>query len=466
MPKEFRLPDLGEGIHEGEIVDVLVAAGDRVLDGQPFMVVETDKATVEIPSPVTGIVKEIRVRPGEMVKVGQVLAVFLDEKEAEAEARSQRPVREAVAEPAPAQPAPGDREMEKPREAPGAPVATPPAAPSGAATAAPAAEAEGPVPAAPSTRRLARELGVDIRLVPPGGPGGRVLSEDVRAFAEKAAKGVETPRLTPDLAAEPAPATPAPKVQAAAFVETPPLPDFSLWGPVERIPLRSVRRSTARRMSLAWSRVPHVTHQDEADITELEAFRRKHKAEVETLKGSLSLTVFALKAAVAALKAHPRFNSSLDTETDEIVLKHYYHLGVAVDSERGLIVPAIRDVDRKSITELAIELNDVAARTRDGKAGRDDLTGGSFTITNIGVLGGTWFTPIVNYPQVAILGMGRAKLRPTVVSRGERREILPRLILPLILGFDHRVVDGADAARFLNIVTDELSDPEKLMMNM
>ena len=219
-------------------------------------------------------------------------------------------------------------------------------------------------------------------------------------------------------------------------------------------------------MALAWSQVPHVSHQDDADITELEAFRRRHKAGVEALGGSLSLTVFALKAAVAALKANPRFNSSLDTETDEIVIKHYYHVGVAVDSERGLIVPTLRDVDRKSITELAVELKNVATRTREGKVERDDLAGGTFTITNIGVLGGTGFTPIVNYPQVAILGLGRAGYRPTVVTRGERREIVPRLILPLILGFDHRVVDGADAARFVNTVIDELSDPEKLMLNV
>lgn len=465
MPKEFRLPDLGEGIHEGEIIDVLVSAGDRVVDGQAVMVVETDKATVEIPSPVTGIVKEIRVKPGEMVKVGQVLAVFLDDKEAEAEARSKRPVPEAAPAPAAVQTAQTAQRapaVGKTPEAAAAQTTAPAAAPVAKAEA-PAPEAEGPVPAAPSTRKLARELGVDIRLVPPSGPGGRVMPEDVRAFAEKPAKGVATPQPAPAPEPEPAAAPPAPP---AAFVPAPPLPDFSLWGPVERTPLRSVRRSTARRMSLAWSQVPHVSHQDEADITELEAFRRKHKDEVAALKGSLSLTVFVLKAATAALKAHPRFNSSLDTATDEIVLKHYYHLGVAVDSERGLIVPTIRDVDRKSIIELSIELNDVAARTREGKVARDELLGGTFTLTNIGVIGGTGFVPIVNYPQVAILGLGRANYRATVVSRGERREIVPRLILPLILGFDHRVVDGADAARFLNIVIDELSDPEKLMMNM
>jgi len=217
-------------------------------------------------------------------------------------------------------------------------------------------------------------------------------------------------------------------------------------------------------MALAWSQIPHVTHQDVVDITELEAFRRRHKEEIRAQQGTLSLTVFVMKAAVAALKAHPRFNASLDTDREEVILKHYYHIGVATDTERGLIVPVVRDVDRKSVTQLALELNDLVARSRSGKIEHEELIGGTFTITNIGVLGGTGFTPIVNYPEVAILGMARASLQSVVKGDAENFEIAPRLMLPLILGFDHRVVDGADAARFLGIIMEALGNPEELLM--
>lgn len=441
MPKEFRLPDLGEGIHEGEVVEVLVSVGDRVIDGKPILVVETDKATTEIPSPVTGVVQEIRVKAGDVVKVGDVLMVFLEDREAETPRRVERkepPERPAKLE-APPPPA-FQADMPTPIEAP------------------PRKAAE-PLPAAPSTRRLARELGVDLNLVQPTGPGGRVTPEDVRAFAE-----------SPKHAAEPTEAPLPPTVEAppaglpTAALQVPSLPDFSRWGPVSRDPLRSVRKATARHMALAWSQIPHVTHQDVVDITELEAFRRRHKEEVGARQGGLSLTVFTMKAATAALKAFPRFNASLDVERQEIILKQYYHIGVAVDTDRGLIVPVIRDVDHKSVMQLALELNDLAARARAGKIEREELSGGTFTITNIGVLGGTGFTPIVNYPEVAILGMARATLQPIVKGVGDTFEVTPRLMLPLILGFDHRVLDGADAARFLGMIMETLGDPEKLLM--
>ena len=415
MAAEFKLPDLGEGIHEGEIIDVLVSVGDQVEDGQSIFVIETDKAAVEVPSPVTGAVKEIKVSPGDIVNVGEVLMTFSVEGEVEEAEEAEAPVREV------------EREMKV---------------------------AEGvPVPASPSTRRLARELKVDLREVTPSGPGGRVTSEDVQAHAEKAKKVAEVPKKPPAVTAvEPA----APKAA--------PLPDFSRWGTIERVPLRSVRRATAKRMTMAWSQIPHVTHTDTADITDLEAFRRKHKAEMEAQGGSLSLTVFALKATAAALKAYPYFNASLDVDAEEIILKHHHHIGVAMDTERGLIVPVVRDVDCKSITDLSKELHDLAERTRDGKADIQDMAGGTFTITNIGPLGGTGFTPIINYPQVAILGMGRGRLQPTVLGDIEKFEIVPRLILPLALGFDHRVADGADAARFLNFIIEAFEDPEKLMV--
>ena len=317
--------------------------------------------------------------------------------------------------------------------------------------------------ASPSTRRLARELDVDLRQVAPTGPSGLVTAEDVRVFAGKAKKAAVLEEIPAEVEeAEEAPAgLLAPSILSAG---APALPDFGQWGSVERVPLRSVRKATAKHMALSWSQIPHVTHADVADVTELDEFRRKHKADIEKQGGSLSLTVFALKAVVAALKAHPRFNASLDTGKSEIVLKHYHHIGVAVDTDRGLIVPVIRDVDRKSITELAMELDGLVRRAREGKTDREELTGGTFTITNIGPLGGTGFAPIINYPQVAILGMARARLQPVVRGDTDQYEIVPRLMLPLILGFDHRVVDGADAARFMNVIIEVLERIENLLM--
>lgn len=454
MSVEFKLPDLGEGIHEGEIIDILVSVGDPVEDGQPVLVVETDKATTEVPAPVTGTVEAINVRPGDQVKVGQVLMVFT-EKGAEAA------------------PKPTSLGAEKPA-APSMPVSPPEKAPDATVAQAPppaAAPPSGPVPAAPSTRRLARELGVDIRLVTATGPGGRVTPEDVRAFAERG-RSIEVP-----LGVEPAVMAPTEEevvvLTPLAGVGSPlaepgpevgPLMDFARWGSVERAPLRSVRRATARHMALAWSQIPHVVHQDAADITDLETMRQRQKDFIAAQGGALSLTVFVLKAAVAALKEFPRFNASLDVTTEEIVLKRYYHIGVAVDTDRGLIVPIIRDVDRKNILDLAIDLKNVGERTREGKAGRDDLLGGSFTITNIGPLGGTAFSPIINFPQVAILGLAQARWQPVVRGEAERREVVPRLMLPLILAFDHRVNDGADAARFLNRLKEILEDPQKFIL--
>ncbi len=309
---------------------------------------------------------------------------------------------------------------------------------------------EGPVPATPATRRLARELKVDLSQVEPSGPGGRVTSEDVKAYAEK-------PEKKPAEKAEPGKAQPQ-----AAPVQQPQLPDFSQWGSVEEVPLRSVRRATAKRMSLSWSQVPQVTHQDVADITDLEAFRRENKAETD---GTLTLTVLAVKAAVAALKAHPRFNASLDSESRKIILKKYFHIGVAVDTDRGLLVPVVRNADCKSMLDLAGEIKQLAERTRQGDLEPKDMAGGTFTITNVGPLGGTGFTPIINYPQVAILGLGRARLQPVIRGEIENFDVVARLMLPLCLAFDHRMVDGADAARFMGDVIRLLENPQNLMLS-
>ncbi|HOI96476.1 MAG TPA: dihydrolipoamide acetyltransferase family protein [Syntrophobacter fumaroxidans] len=441
MSVEFRLPDLGEGIHEGEIVEVLVSVGDRVLDGQPVMVVETDKATTEVPAPVSGVVKEIRVKPGEVVKVGTVLMTF----EAEGRAVAVAPPEKGVS-----------REKAGGLQAP----------PAGGETRPAAAASKEPPAAAPSTRRLARELGIDLRQVAPSGPGGRVTPEDVRRHAEIQGRKPAAPAPQAAVAEEEAPIA---RTAAPEAAPTPPPAGERLGacdphGAIERVPLRSVRRATAKHLARAWAEIPHVSHQDVADITELDAFRRKHKAEIREAGGALNMIVFVLKAAVAALKAFPGFNASIDPEREEIVFKRYYNIGVAVDTDRGLIVPVIRDVDRKSVRELAVELLDVAERTRRGKAEREEMTGGTFTLTNIGALGGTAFTPIINHPQSAILGMGQARLQPVVRGDLERYEIVPRLRLPLIVAFDHRIVDGADAARFLGMIIEALENPEELLL--
>ena len=428
MANAFKLPDLGEGIHEGEVLAVLVSVGDKVKEGDPILEVETDKAAVEIPSPYTGTVSEIMVKPGDTVKVGDILITFGDGEVIKEEKKKAEE--------------PSVKKAEKKEEKEGEKE--------------PPRKAAGPVPASPATRRLARELGVDLQEVPPTGPGGLVTAEDVRAFAEKGEKK--------EAAAE---AREVKVETPSAEVKIPALPDFSKWGPVERVPLRSVRKATAKQMTIAWSQIPHVHNQDWVDTTKLEAFRKRHKAEIESKGGKLTLTVFALKAAATALKTYPNFNASIDTASGDIIIKNYFHLGVAVNTENGLIVPVIRDVDRKSITDLAIELNDLVTRTRERKATLEEMQGGTFTITNVGPMGGGFFAPIINYPQVAILGMGTASMQPVVREDGDNgHKIVPRLMMPVVLCIDHRVLDGADAIRFLKVIIDALEDPDELLMKM
>lgn len=297
-------------------------------------------------------------------------------------------------------------------------------------------------------------------MVTPTGPQGLVTAEDVRAFAGKSREaGPEEEKI----------ADKEEKVPEARPITIPPvkLPDFTRWGPVEKIPVKSVRRATARQMALAWSQIPHVYSFDDVDLAALEKLRQKHKAEVEALGGKLTLTVFALKAAVGALKANPHFNASFDVEKGEMILKHYYHVGVAVATDDGLIVPVVRDVDRKSIVELSIELKDLVDRTRKRKVKLEEMQGGTFTITNMGSMGGGRFAPIINFPEVAILGMGAARMQPTVIEKEDKSyEIVPRLMMPIVLCIDHRLLDGADALRFFNTVKNALEDPERLLLSM
>ena len=444
MAKEFKLPDLGEGIHEGEILSVRVSEGDKVSEGDIILEVETDKAAVEVPSPYTGVVEEIRVKPGDTVNVGDVMMTFAVGEEP---AKAKKPAAERAEEKKPK-----EKPEEKPLEEEKHPEKKPPGE----------KPHEGPVPASPATRRLARELGVDLRQVNASGPEGLVTAEDVRAHAEGKAKPGERREEKPEKKPEEKP------IEAKPLgVPAPKLPDFSKWGPVERVPLRSIRKATAKQMALAWSQIPHVNNQDVADMTKLEAFRRKHRAEIEAKGGKLTHTVFALKAVATALKAFPRFNSSIDTQAGEIIEKHYYHVGVAVATDDGLIVPVIRDVDRKSLLELSVELKDLAERTRQRKVNLEELRGGTFSITNVGPVGGGQFVPIINYPEVAILGMGAATMKPAVIGNEKQGyRIEPRLMMPLVLCIDHRVLDGADAVPFLRMIVEALEDPEELFMTM
>ncbi|MGW8157340.1 MAG: dihydrolipoamide acetyltransferase family protein [Desulfoprunum sp.] len=452
MSKTFRLPDLGEGVGEAEILAVHVTVGQSIREGDLLLEVETDKAAVEIPSPVSGTVDEIRVHKGDMAKVGDILISFADSATA-GPAGQPAPAAEPAAEPAAGE---GPATVpDRQAAAAGRPAATP-----SYPTAVPGA----PVPASPATRRLARELGVDLRALTAGGAGGVVTRDDVLAFAQ----GTGKPEVPPP-APEPSPAVsePSPPPEATTEIGPPVLPDFSQWGQVSREPFHSIRRATAARMTASWAQIPHVTCQDAVDITRLEAFRQQHKGEIERGGGRMTMTIFAMKAVATALKRFPRFNASLDPAAQEIVIKHYYHIGIAVDTEHGLMVPVIRDVDRKSIKELSVELQGVLDRARERRTSREEMVGGTFTITNVGGLGGSYFTAIINYPEVAILGLGQGRMQPVVVTTGEGgHDIVPRLMMPIVLCFDHRVVDGADAVRFLRQVIELLEDPDELFLTM
>ncbi|MCB0032284.1 MAG: 2-oxo acid dehydrogenase subunit E2 [Anaerolineales bacterium] len=434
MAQKFKLPDLGEGIQEAEIQEILVSAGDTVAEDDLILLVETDKATVEIPSPYSGKVQTVHVAAGDLIQVGTTLLTFDNDLEAAA-SKAESDETEADNSNSP-QTAAAETKKEQP----------------------PKHEASLPVPAAPATRRLARELEIDIHQVEGSGPGGRVTRQDVQTFAEHGD--------TASARANGEPKTASPEPVQQPFPTVPELPDFARWGEVERVPLRSVRRATARRMSQSWRQIPHVTHQDKADITDLEQLRQHYSQQLNL--ENLTLTAFIMKTVVAVLKEFPRFNASLDSDNDEIVLKHYYHLGVAVDTERGLIVPVIPDVDSKSIAMLARELAETVEQTRKGEIDLATLQGGTFTITNIGPLGGTAFTPIINFPQAAILGLGQATWAPVVQTNGnsdpQQMTIQPRYMLPVMLTFDHRLADGAEAARFCRRLIGMLEDPNELML--
>jgi pyruvate dehydrogenase E2 component (dihydrolipoamide acetyltransferase) len=493
MPTEFKIPELGENVTAGDVVRVMVKAGDTIAKDQPILELETDKATIEVPSSVSGTVKEIKVKQGDKVNVGQTV-LTVDDDGGAAEAKPAKGEQQASEKPT-AQPegaaeaggmsqaAPGKADKvaaggDKAAASKGAAERgrgttssepdeqfdehtrdKPPAAaaegggkqrPRGevvditrgsrGATAvpqpAPEAAPEGPAPpAAPSVRRLARELGVDIRNVAGTGSGGRISTEDLQSYVRNALSGA-------------GPGAPAAAPGA-------PLPDFTKWGEVERKPMSGVRRKTSEHMAHAWNAIPHVTQHDKADITALEALRKRYSSQVEKAGGKLTVTAIALKIVGAALRRFPQFNASVDSSRSEIIYKSSVHVGVAVDTERGLLVPVVRDADRKGIADLSVELAKLSEKARGGKLSLEEMQGGSFTITNLGGIGGTLFTPIVNWPEVAILGISRGAHEP--VYNGSQFE--PRLVLPLSLSYDHRVINGADAARFLRWVAEAFEQP-------
>ena len=446
-PDEFKLPELGENISQGDLVRLMIAPGTKVSEGQPVMELETDKAVVEVPSSVSGIVKDIRVKEGEKVKVGQV--IFTLEGGAPAQAEASR-IRNAPVEHVSGQHgarlafqaairAEGKTEEQAlPPDQPqqSAPVFTMPVQLGKVA----GTENRQAIPAAPHVRRLAREIGVDIYEVKGTGPGGRISEDDVKGYAKALLSAAVTVAQTPP--------------RAGHFAQ-PQLPDFAKYGKVERVSMRGVRRKTAEHLAEAWNTIPHVTQHDRADITELEHLRARFAPKAEEAGGKMTVTAIALKVCAAALKVFPQFNASIDIDKEEIVYKQYINIGVAADTDRGLLVPVIRDVDKKNIVELAVELSQLSKKAREKKLTPADMEGGTFTITNLGGIGGIGFTPIVNHPEVAILGLSRSRMEPEWIHG----KFEPRLILPLSLSYDHRLIDGADAARFLRWISEAFEQP-------
>ncbi len=440
---EFRLPELGENIDSGDLVRLMIAAGTSVSEGQPVMELETDKAVIEVPSTVSGVVREVKVNEGQKVKVGEVIFTLEGRGAVQAEpVRHHEPVEHVSGQQAArlgfqlAMRAEGKTEEQA--LPPDQPQAAPPEFSMPAQLGKVAGTDHDPIPAAPHVRRLAREIGVQIRSVKGSGPGGRISEEDIKLFAKNA------------LAA----ATAAAQAPRVGFVE-PELPDFTKWGKTERVSMRGVRRKTAEHLRQAWNTIPHVTQQDRADITELEQLRARFAPRAEEAGGKMTVTAIALKVCASALKVFPQFNASIDMGKEEIIYKQYINIGVAVDTDRGLLVPVIRDVDKKNIVELAAELTQLSKKAKDRKLTPEEMDGGTFTITNLGGIGGTGFSPIVNHPEVAILGLSRSRMEPEWVTN----KFEPRLILPLSLSYDHRLIDGADAARFLRWIAEAFEQP-------
>ena len=432
MSEEIVLPELGDGIETGDVVNILVAAGDEVTEDSILMELETDKAVIEFPSPQAGIIESVRIKNGDTVKVGQVLFT-LERKEASSEkpeTETQEGKRPEETQKTHEDQKPADEESRElssagePQEESSFPDDKKPAGK--------------PIPAGPAARRLARDLGIDLLMVKGTARGGRITPDDVKGHARQLLRTGSISSVQPEQE----------------------LPDFSQWGPIETKPLSSLRWKVAENLSSAWPRIPLVTQFDEADITELENMRKKNLDYVKQSGGKLTMTVFVLKAVVAALKALPQFNSSLDVTHKELIYKKYFNVGVAVDTPAGLIVPVLKNVDQKSFTELAIELTGLSQKARDRKVSLEDLRGGNISISNLGGIGGTGFTPLVSPPDVAVVGLSRSKEVPV----WKNDKVQPRLVLPFSVSYDHRVIDGADAVRFARLIAHELETYQELLL--
>ncbi|MBI3848701.1 MAG: 2-oxo acid dehydrogenase subunit E2 [Verrucomicrobia bacterium] len=430
---DVKLPKLGEGADSGTVVSLLVKEGDRIELNQTLLELENEKAVAPIPSTVAGVITKIHVKEGDKLSVGQRILTVA------ASPRGINGAPTAEDEPTVIQRGGGQAEARpavSAEEEPPSKPETPEAAEDRRQTTKDRSQTSGlrlptsdlPAAASPSVRQAARELGIDLTRVRGSERGGRIGMADLRAYVQRLQK----------LTAQPKPSA-APAQKATAEVV-----DFSKWGEISKKPMSSLRKVISRRMAENWNTIPHVTQFDDADITALLELRKKYAPAYEQKGARLTLTPFALKAVVATLKKHPSFNASLDEAAGEVLLKEYYHIGVAVDTEAGLIVPVIRDVDKKSLLDLSKELEALAQKARDRKVSLDELKGGTFTISNQGGIGGSHFTPIINKPEVAILGLGRGVLKPVVKDK----QIVPRMMLPIGLSYDHRVIDGGTAARF------------------
>ena len=474
---EFLLPTLGETATSGVVAKVLVNPGDTVAQDQPILELETDKAVLEVPSTVAGTIENILVKQGDTVAVNQAVFTYgggggdstsqgdSNGSSAPAPAPATAPSNGSASQngsierdsKAPEQTAFSEAKLPSPNGGASAPQGAPSkddgiinaGAPVSNTAPAPAPVnpnlAKDPPAAAPSIRRMARELGVDIYAVKGTGLGGRITEDDVNSFGKPA------PEAAPSAAPSP----------VAGGISLPPLPDFSKFGATERIAMSGIGKATSAQMDRAWT-IPHVTQFDKADTTEFERFRKKYGPLAEKAGGKLTPTAILLKIVVGALKKFPNFNSSIDFQTNEIVRKSYYNIGVAVDTPRGLVVPVIQNVESKSIIQLAVELGEIAATARDGKLKPEQMTGGTFTLTNLGGIGGTAFTPIVNTPEVAILGIARGSMEP--VWNPESQAFEPRMMMPLCLSYDHRVINGADGARFTRFIAAALEDPNLIAL--
>ena len=422
---EFKIPDVGEGISEVDLAALSVSVGDVIEPGTIVAEVETEKAATDVDCSIGGKVVKIHARPGDTLAVGAVL-LTIESSDAGAVSAEEAPAKEAPAVPAAAESAVTSAAAPTSQPVAAAPSAPAAATPAPVASAAPADD-RAPAPAGPATRRLARQLGVDLHDVSGSAAGGRITQEDVKSHVKRVMEGGSA-------------------ASGGGSYAPPPLPDFTKWGPVEREPMNKISRSAAANLSMCWNVIPHVTQHDLVDITDLEAARRRY-SEMAKKTGApkVTMTAIAMKASVVCLKEFPKFNSSLDPQTNEIVYRKFFNIGCAVDTPNGLLVPVIKDCDKKSVAEIGIELSDVAGRARDRKVTMDEMQGACFTITNLGGIGGTAFTPIVNYPEVAILGMSRGR-NELQIRDGEIEE---RFMLPLSMSYDHRVINGADAARFV-----------------